>query len=172
MHTPDEQLKSAAESYANPRAIDVQFQSPLGFGSDGTVWPTSRGSALKILYRNHNYEVERDCYLRLMEAGWRRLGTLNIPRLVDYDDQLLAIEIEIVEPPYLLDFGKVYIDQPPVYWNDEQLMANFYEEKAPLFGRNWPRVLFAMASLEQIGIYYVDPRPQNISFGDEDDVDV
>jgi hypothetical protein len=170
--TPDEKIVDAAERYAHSRSIVVDFQSSLGFGSDGAVWPTSRGSALKILYRVRNYDVERDCYLRLRDAGWKRVGILTIPRLVDFDDELLAIEMEIVQPPYLLDFGKVYIDEPPVYWNDSQLMTNFYEEKAPLFGKNWPRVLSAMASLEQLGIYYVDPRPQNISFGDDDDAEI
>ncbi len=141
----------------------------LGFGSDGTVWHTSRGSALKLLYRTGNYVVERDCYLRLKDSAIRLLGGLNVPMLVDYDDQLLAIEITIVKPPYLLDFGKVYIDIPPPYWEDEPLMANFYAEKEPLFGKNWPRVLSAMAFLQRHGIYYVDPRPQNIAFGDEED---
>jgi len=127
------------------------------------------GSPLKILIQNKNYQVERDCYLRLRESGVEWVGGLKVPLLLDHDDQLLAIEMDIVEPPYLLDFGKVYLDNPPPYWGDAQLMANFYEEKAPLFGRNWPRVLKAMASLRLHGIYYIDPRPQNIDFGDEAD---
>jgi hypothetical protein len=167
--TPNESLVQAAKSYAESRRINVDFQSPFGFGSDGTVWRTTHGSALKILFRDDNYAVERDCYLRLREAGTRHVGSLNVPILVDYDDELRAIEMTIVRPPYLLDFGKVYLDDPPPYWDDVQLMANFYEEKAPLFGRNWPRVLKAMASLRLHGIYYVDPRPQNIDFGDEED---
>lgn len=171
MFTPNKELARAAQLYGDSRQIAIHFQSPLGFGSDGTIWPNSRGSALKILIYDQNYRVERDCYLRLRDKAVRHVGKLNVPILIDYDDQLRAIEMTIVKPPYLLDFGKVYLDQPPVYWNDEQLMANFFEEKAPLFGRNWPRVLSAMASLEQIGIYYVDPRPQNISFGDDDDIE-
>ncbi len=169
MYVPDEKLLAAANAYAHSRQIDVAFQSPLGFGSDGTVWPTSRGSAIKILYRDKNYAVERDCYLRLREWGVTQVAKLTVPRLVDHDDGLFALEIEIVQPPYLLDFGKAYIDEPPVYWGDRQLMANFYEEKSPLFGSNWSRVRKALASLEGMGIYYVDPRPQNISFGSEDD---
>lgn len=169
MNAPNEKAIAAAKDYADSRQIFVDFQSPLGFGSDGMVWPTSRGSALKILYRNQNYTMERNCYLRLRDAGVKQVAHLAVPRLVDFDDHLLAIEIEIVQPPYLLDFGKVYLDDPPPYWNDAQLMANFYEEKAPLFGRNWPRVLKAMATLRLHGIYYIDPRPQNIDFGDEED---
>lgn len=169
MFTPNKELARAAQLYADARKITIHFESPLGFGSDGTIWPNSRGSALKILINERNYRVERDCYLRLRDERIRRVGKLNVPMLVDYDDELRAIEMTIVKPPYLLDFGKVYIDHPPVYWHDEQLMANFYEEKAPLFGKNWPRVLSAMASLEQLGIYYVDPRPQNIAFEDEDE---
>ncbi len=169
MYTPNEKLIAAALEYANSRGIEVQIQDPLGFGSDGTVWPTSRKSALKIMIHEKNYAVERDCYLRLKNAGVQWLGKLQVPLLLDFDDRLLAIEMDIVEEPYLLDFGKVYIDIPPPYWEDEQLMANFYAEKEPLFGRNWPRVLSAMAFLQRHGIYYVDPRPQNIAFGDEED---
>lgn len=173
MYTPEEILVRSAQTYIHSRKIALDFQCPLGFGSDGTVWQTSRGSALKILFRDDNYFVERDCYVRLKSAGIRLVGKLNVPILVDYDDDLRAIEMTIVRPPYLLDFGKVYLDDPPPYWDDEQLMANFYEEKAPLFGKNWPRVLSAMASLRLHGIYYIDPRPQNISFDvEEDDSDL
>ncbi len=125
MNAPNEKAIAAAQDYADSRQISVDFLSPLGFGSDGMVWPTSCGSALKILYRNQNYKMERDCYLRLRDAGVKQVAHLAVPRLVDFDDGLLAIEIEIVQPPYLLDFGKVYLDAPPPYWDDAHLMANF-----------------------------------------------
>ncbi len=37
------------------------------------------------------------------------------------------------------------------------------------FGKRWSKVVHAMKMLEKLGIYYYDPRPGNICFGDEDE---
>ena len=74
----------------------------------------------------------------------------------------------LVRPPFLLDFGKVYIDHPPPYWGDTQLMANFHAEGRENFQSRWPVVLRALSILRGHGIYYVDPRPGNVTFGDDD----
>ena len=34
----------------------------------------------------------------------------------------------IVSPPFLLDFGKVYLDSPPPYWDDLEIMSNWHVE--------------------------------------------
>ncbi|MCC7475981.1 MAG: hypothetical protein IT425_11345 [Pirellulales bacterium] len=75
----------------------------------------------------------------------------------------------IVQPPYLLDFGKVYIDNPPPYWNDPQFHVNRHECGRELFGnKKWREVLNAMSTLIRLGIWNVDPRPANFCFGDEE----
>ncbi|QDT74909.1 hypothetical protein [Lacipirellula limnantheis] len=107
MKLDKEQLRRNGAAYADSKGIVVDFQAPFGEGQDGTVWPTSRGSALKLFYRPENYEDERNCYLILKAAAVEKVGSLHVPRLVEYDDSFLAIEMGMMKPPRLLDFGKV-----------------------------------------------------------------
>ena len=93
----------------------------------------------------------------------------DVPFLEDCDEGLLILEMSIVQPPYLLDFGKVYLDHPPTHLYDEQMMANAVEEWLERFGDRWNKVQHAMRILENYGIYYYDPRPGNVCFGDEDE---
>lgn len=93
----------------------------------------------------------------------------SVPSLEDFDEDLLVIEITVVQPPYLLDFGKIYLDQAPTHLYDEQMMENANAEWHERFGKRWSKVLHAMKMLEKYGIYYYDPRPGNVCFGDEDD---
>lgn len=139
----------------------------MGHGTDGSVWATAADSAVKALYWPKAYENEVASYQRLNELGLTTLHGLSIPRFYGHDDDLLVIEISIVQPPFLLDFGKAYVDRPPPYWNDAQLMANAREEWASLFDERWPDVVGLLGALESFGIFYVDPRPGNIVFAGE-----
>lgn len=94
---------------------------------------------------------------------------LYVPSFVDADERFMAIEMGVVKPPRLLDFGKVYLDRPPPYWGDVEIRARFDAEGRWLFGSHWPDVLVALEELKELGIYYVDPKPGNIVFGDEQD---
>jgi len=80
----------------------------------------------------------------------------------------MVLEISIVQPPYLLDFGKVYIDSPPPYHSDKVLMNNWLAECRELFGGNWPVVQSLLYDLRNLGIYYVDPKPANICFAEDE----
>jgi hypothetical protein len=141
----------------------------LGYGSDGSVWLSSRKTAVKAIYREKNFLQELECYRRLKDSGAWEVGMFDVPFLEDFDEELRAIEISVVQPPYLLDFGKVYLDHPPTHLYDEQMMANAHAEWQERFGDRWSKVRHAMRMLEKHGIYYFDPRPGNICFGDEDD---
>jgi hypothetical protein len=157
----DSQLFERVRHYAKAHNRIVAERKKLGYGSDGTVW-RSRDSAIKAIHRAENYFVERTSYERLSAAGIDSVGEFALPRLIGFDDTLLVIEMEIVEPPYILDFGKVYIDSPPVYWRDAQMRRNAYAEWRERFDDHWEKVAGAMYCLEKYGIYYVDPRPSNI----------
>lgn len=87
----------------------------LGHGLDGTVWETTRQSALKACYRLEAFQRERDCYRRLFEHDVVSLAGLSVPQLLDYDNRRQIIEMTIVFPPCILDFGKAYVDSPPDY---------------------------------------------------------
>lgn len=109
----ESELEVRVREYAATRSLEVDFVQPLGFGQDGRVWKTLQKTAVKAVERLRNYTVERDCYQRLLDADISMIDGLNVPRLVGFDDELQIIEMEIVKPPYLLDFGKAHLDARP-----------------------------------------------------------
>lgn len=161
-----------AEAYAKSRHIRVFRKERLGHGSDGSVWRTSRPSAVKAVARREAYEKELECYRRLKSAGVQNVGGFDVPVLEGFDDDLLVIEMSIVQPPYLLDFGKVYLDRPPTEIYDAQMMRDAHAEWRERFGSRWNEVASVLRLLTKYGIYYIDPRPSNIDAGDDEgDVD-
>jgi len=159
----DSLLLDRARAYAHSRGILLQEEPRLGHGSDGSVWKTSRNSAVKAVANQPNYANELECYRRLRDAAVSHLLGFDIPVLEGFDDKLQVIEMTIVQPPYLLDFvGKVYLDAPPPYWDDMQLRTNAYQEWKERFDSRWEDVARVLGMLEKYGIYYVDPRPGNI----------
>ena len=155
-----------AQAYADSKGISLRRKYPLGYGTDGTVWRTSRRSAVKVFEYEKNYRVELGCYRRLKSTGIDTLCGLAIPGLVDCDDRLWVLEMKIVQPPFLLDFGKAYLDASPPYWSDSDIMADWHAEGEENFGERWRDVLSALGMLRKYGIYYVDPKPGNIMFAD------
>lgn len=157
----DSELFERVKVYASRRNRKVEEHEKLGYGSDGTVWETEH-SGIKAVHRWDNYYVERVSYQRLAAADVNAIGPFAVPRLIDFDDDLKIVEMEIVDAPYTLDFGKVYIDYPPAYWSDPQLKADTHAEWRARFDDHWSQVAGAIYALERHGIYYVDPREANI----------
>jgi hypothetical protein len=79
----------------------------------------------------------------------------------------MVVEMTIVEAPYLLDFGKVYLDAPPDYYADKLIMQNWFAECRELFEDDWTTVNGLLFALQKQGIYYVDPKPANIRVRNE-----
>ncbi len=61
-----------------------------------------------------------------------------------------------------LDCGGRYLGE-----FDPQMVANRNAEGRELFGARWPQVKVAMASLRRFNIWYADPLPGNINYGDD-----
>ncbi len=82
-----------------------------------------------------------------------------------YCDRLWTIEMDFMtKSPYILDFAKVRIDRPPDF--SEEVLADSDKKNQELFQHHWQEVQRLMASLESIGIYYLDPQLDNIKFPD------
>ena len=138
----------------------------LGGGTDGDVWESSTNTAIKVLKSERGYFNERDSYLRLAEFGvTEKLGEFWVPRLIDYHDELLIVEMEMMlSPPYLIDFAKVRIDRPPDFSPETEEHAE--NEGQMRFEHNWPRVKCLLSDLASFGIYYLDAQRGNITFTD------
>lgn len=158
MHDHHE-LEGRLQLYAVKRELTI-LPELLGGGTDGTVWETTSRTAVKILRKQTVFETELECYRRFLRASVRKLAGFAVPRLIDYDHELLAIEIEIVQPPRILDFGKVSLDTRGDF--SEATMADWYAVHEELWGKYWPQVKRLLAALEGHGIYYSDPNPYNI----------
>lgn len=111
--------------------------------------------------RERTYLNERDAYLRLRDENVRYLGIFAVPSLVDYDDEHRIVEMAIVSPPYLLDFGKAYVDRDAPY-TDEQKEESLDACRELFEPNDWELIEDALLDLRLLGIEYLDIKPANI----------
>jgi hypothetical protein len=147
-----DELLDRAQFYSAARKVELISSPMLGAGTDGSVWQTRQGTAVKAFGSSWNFLDELECYRRFSERKVSSIKGLTIPRLEGYDQTLLVLELTIVKPPYLLDFGKVYLDRTPPYWNDEEVMAGWMDECRELFGPNYRALVAVLARLRSFGI--------------------
>jgi hypothetical protein len=161
----DEDLFESAREYASKHALDLAER--LGSGIHGIVHviesKTQPGkTALKLHRTSVAYLRERQIYQRLREARVSKIFGFHTPQLVRFDDELMAIEMTIVTPPFLLDFAGAYLDSPPEFSNE--IWAEWEAEKREHFGARWELVLAILSELRRLGIHMLDPSPSNIRF--------
>jgi hypothetical protein len=106
-------LQIRAVEFCTKKGLRFDERARLGDGTDGRVWEVAGESggqsALKVFERSKNYHNELQCYQILQRNGVVSICGFNVPELVDFDDDLLALQMTIVQPPYILDFGKVIV---------------------------------------------------------------
>ncbi|HXY35796.1 MAG TPA: hypothetical protein VEI07_16295 [Planctomycetaceae bacterium] len=139
----------------------------LGWGSEGVVYATDAKTAIKSYRHRSLYENERNVYFRLRDRAVNSVLQFAVPRLIANDDELLALEMSIVSPPFILDFAGAYLDRPSPF-SDEELQE-WQAEKAELFGKRWPEVRRAYYAFQSFGILLNDLKLGNVSFPDDDE---
>ncbi|GAA5504956.1 hypothetical protein [Novipirellula caenicola] len=147
--------------------FDVELLDSLGTGTQGTVFTAQSPRhptfyAVKFHLRKVAYEREVGVYLRLQDLEVTEVCGHQVPQLLAYDDELLTIEMTTVSPPFCLDFGGAYLDQPPDY--TPEVWRDWREEKSEDFGDNWPAVLEILDEFRWMGIHIADVNPGNIRF--------
>ena len=157
------------EAYLTKYGPHMKRKKFLGGGTDGEVFSTNRETAVKVFMKPRNYFNEKDTYLHLKQFGVTdRISGFWIPKLIRYDDEIMAVEMEMMQkPPFIIDFGKVRLFSPPDY--SEQTMEYANHEGEERFGENWPQVQVLLEALESYQIYYLDPSPSNIVFSIENE---
>ena len=156
-----------AIEYAELCEITLDLKTPLGKGQDGCVWKTSRKTAVKAFERQNSYGRELECYQRFREHKVIRIQNFSVPQLYGFNDHLQVIEMGIVAPPFVLDFAKAWLDQPPDF--SEEVLQDNEEKSRELFGDRWSDIQSLVWGLRQFGIYYYDTNPGNIKFAGDDD---
>ena len=163
----DEPLRRLNE-YAKRNGLTLGRE--LGFGVHGIVYAAkgqsteglaSMPTAIKALEREAEYLRERDAYLRLLENNIRSIRQCTVPQLLYFADDLWILEMTIVSPPFVLDFGGAYLENVPVFSDD--VMADYLAEKREQFGEDWPEAQAILRILESYGIFVVDVNPNNIA---------
>jgi hypothetical protein len=160
MSVTSKELWERAERYALHKG--VRLSNYLGGGYDGSVFSTSRQSAIKCFRHAELYENEHRVYRRLTALGITNLRGFAIPQLLDHDEGLTLIEISIVNPPFALDFAGAYLDHRPDF--PRSVMRGWIAEKQEQFGDNWPEVQSLMSAFARHGVYLADVKPGNIMF--------
>jgi hypothetical protein len=141
----------------------------LGAGVHGSVFAAEyqcqRGDcAIKGYAREYAYQCERDVYLRLRQRDVSLIRGCHVPELIDFDDELLCLEMTVVTRPFVLDFAGAYLDQPPDF--STEVLADWHAEKQEQFGTLWPEVQAIIRALEGYGVFMLDVNPGNVSFRD------
>jgi hypothetical protein len=161
-------LNAQAREYASRNRLTLREM--LGSGIHGQVRVlqggiTQGGTALKVYFEETFYRRELAVYERLKEAGIRELLGFAVPQLIRADDELLALEMTVVERPYVLDFAGAYLDQSAPQFDDE-VWETWEADKREKFGLRWPEVQAVLAALKSYGIEMLDVNPGNVAFGD------
>src|SRR5215469_9548296 len=137
------------------------LEEELGFGVHGIVWSTDQQSVIKVHGSQHlYYERERNIYLRLQEHNVTEVLGFHVPRLHAFDDELMALEIAIVQPPFVIDFAGAYLDEPPDF--SPEVWAEWEDEKREQFADDWGKAQAIVAAFRRYGIYLSDVSPSNI----------
>jgi hypothetical protein len=156
-------MKSAFEAKYN-----LILSSRLGFGFDGEIFLTNSNTAVKFFKEREKYSRERRAYEIIMQCGVTRVLGHEVPQLRRADDELMAIEINLVRPPFLLDFASAHPEsEVPDF--PEEVWAEWQDRKLEEFGDRWPQVQLVLAEFQHLtGLVLLDVNPGNIRFTNED----
>lgn len=146
------------DAYCEQHSLAVE--DLLGWGLDGFVWHTTQDSILKVFRHDEDSRQELLVYRRLQSRGVERLHGFHVPQLLNYDANLLVLELSFVRPPYILDFAAATLDDPPLGFDPES--PEWTADGQRKFGRHWPEVVRLLDALKQIGIHYRDVHQENI----------
>jgi hypothetical protein len=140
-------------------------QRRLGSGTDGDVFiVTGPQAAIKVHFDEHRFFRELVAYERLAELGIDQIGAFVIPKFHNADTKLLIIEMSVVRPPFLIDFGKATVDDDQG-WPKEQ-MQMWWDRVNEVFDQDASIASSVFTQLrDKTGIYQWDLNPANLNFG-------
>ena len=101
--------------------------------------------------------------MRFMKREIESVGGFNVPRLINFDDDLLILEMSIVFPPFIVDFASARLDQDPQLIEDPD---NTFEDfvRSRFDDRTDEVMALYYELIAKAGMYLTDLHPQNIKF--------
>jgi hypothetical protein len=104
-----------------------------GIGQDGFVRRSDRLTAVKFFDRDDRFRRELEVYRIVQVKGIDAVAGHFVPELIAADEALLAIEMTIVERPFVLDFaGAKRPEEIPDF--DAEIIEEHHEHLRELFG--------------------------------------
>lgn len=111
----------------------------LGDGKDGLVLATAERHAVKFFHDELLFHRELRAYQILRRRDIQTLNGFQIPKLIRSDESFRAIEMTIVQPPFLLDFASAYTLQEYAHFGFSQEVLDEREAHwAEIFEDKWP----------------------------------
>jgi len=161
----DEDTIAIAEAYCARKGL--RLLERLGAGIHGIVFTVEGNTefgpaALKFHFSSEPYLREKEVYERLSKLGVTEIRGFDIPQLLDFDDDFLALKMTIVMPPFLLAFAGAYLDFAPEF--SDEIWEDWTRKNEEQFGANWPMAQIILGDLADLGIHMHDPSPSNIRF--------
>jgi hypothetical protein len=138
----------------------------LQVGQDGRVLSTNRLTAVKFFDREHRFQREHEVYRVLSEKKIAKIAGHNVPQFCFADVELMAIEMTLVPPPFILDFANAKRPwEVPEF--DQEIMDEYHDRLRELFGARWSDALHVAAMFRgATGFELMDLHPGNIAFDD------
>jgi len=144
----------------------VGFIERLGNGKDGQVLKTADRRAVKLFSDESAYRRELRGYQILRARDIQDIGGFQVPQFIRNDDSLRAIEMTVVDAPFILDFAAAYT---PEEYDRFEFTREVLEETearwAENLGEHWPAAQEIVAEFRRLtGLILLDLTPNNIRF--------
>jgi len=153
-----------AQAYLSNR--DAEIVARCGYGKEGVVFKSSRATAVKVHSSFITFQNEYLAYSRLAEARTETILGFRVPRPINANADYKIIEMGIVEPPYLLDFGTSATDHKPDF--SPEVWEEWWERVQESFEDRFPVAEAVFHHLKSnLNIWHLDLRPSNLRFADE-----
>jgi hypothetical protein len=137
-----------------------------GQGQDGFVLRSDRMTAVKFFDRLDRFDRELEVYQILLARGIDDMAGHAVPQLYRYDQELRAIEMTIVDRPFLLDFaGAKRAHEIPDF--EEHVLEEHAAHLQELFEHRYGDALHIAEMFRRAtGFTLLDIHPGNIAFID------
>ncbi len=134
----------------------------LGAGVSGFVFAApDYQTAVKVHTTAESYKTEVRAYKVLNQFQVNSVLGLTVPRLRSRSDWRHLIRMDLVSPPFLLDFAGVRFTDPQF---TDDVMNDVHAGIRAKFGRNADLAYAVQYELRKLGMYYLDLRPSNVNF--------
>ena len=151
--------QAIAELYLGLNSASVEDR--YGSGKDGTVFASSRNTAVKVHAYRDRFEKEVQVYERLASEGVTQVLGANVPKLIQFHSELMVLEITVVKRPFVIDFATSSLDMPPDF--TDEVWQVWREQREEEFGSYWPHAARIFDYLKKRhGIWHLDFSPRNV----------